>query len=698
MRAYVQQQDILTQNLAQKERMQHQDSLIAHELKLICQEQQHRVDRAETGEKALEQSAQTLWTLQHDLKQAESAVHEKRQQEQELLTIFNHWRETQKKLRRAIQEPSHSKRNMLQALERWRTLQDEHARLKEQIHREELELRQKTYDIQQQKNALRNQQNVQEERIKGEKQKVEAIIAQLSKRMSAIKKDMGTYNQELDQVNTKRKDYTSQLQHYERIAQQFEKRKTYYHKWAALFHQLQTELSLIGKKQALCSQKHACPLCEQSLPTSKKNHLEYQLQQSYQHINHRKKRLETALKQLKQLIIQQKEQWHQLEAIRQEERSSHSKYQHLQQIMTTLNNELNEISHQVQQHRQHVQQLDRELAQLTTLHATEELDRTIKKQQKRVHELAQQLKQHSYDPDAHRQAQKQWNEYIALEHGHQNSQEYHRKQAERKIQFQELKKSIKLLKKHVLGINEKQHQLEAEQKRHKNLVQEKNVIKQEQNALQATKERLLQDRATVKHALQELDHQEQELKRITHDIENIQTEEYDFTALSEIFSRDGIQALLIEEALPEIELEANRLLAQLTHNQAHIIIDSLRDLKKGGAKETLDIKISDTLGIRPYELFSGGEAFRIDFALRIAISKLLARRAGTSLQTLIIDEGFGSQDEEGLSLLMDAIHKIKDQFEKVIIISHLPLLKEQFPVHFHVQKSGHGTTVNMIAH
>ena len=102
----------------------------------------------------------------------------------------------------------------------------------------------------------------------------------------------------------------------------------------------------------------------------------------------------------------------------------------------------------------------------------------------------------------------------------------------------------------------------------------------------------------------------------------------DYQAIAVATSKDGIQALLIEEAIPEIEQEANHLLSKLTDNQAQLFIESLRDLKKGGTKETLDIKISDTAGIRPYELFSGGEAFRIDFALRIAISKLLARRAG----------------------------------------------------------------------
>jgi exonuclease SbcC len=171
---------------------------------------------------------------------------------------------------------------------------------------------------------------------------------------------------------------------------------------------------------------------------------------------------------------------------------------------------------------------------------------------------------------------------------------------------------------------------------------------------------------------------------------------YQYTAIAHATGRDGIQALLIEEAIPEIEYEANTLLGKLTDNQAHITIESLRDLKRGGTRETLDIKISDALGIRPYDLFSGGEAFRIDFALRVAISKLVARRAGTSLQTLIIDEGFGSQDEDGLNHIMDVLYKIKPEFAKIIIVSHLPSMKEQFPVHFVVEKRANGSRVNVI--
>jgi DNA repair protein SbcC/Rad50 len=183
---------------------------------------------------------------------------------------------------------------------------------------------------------------------------------------------------------------------------------------------------------------------------------------------------------------------------------------------------------------------------------------------------------------------------------------------------------------------------------------------------------------------------------IEKELSTLNLEIVDFAEIVKALGKDGLQALLIEQALPEIEQEANILLAQLTDNQTQIYIESLRDLKKGGSKETLDIKISDAIGLRPYEMFSGGEAFRIDFALRIAISKLLARRAGTALQTLIIDEGFGSQDDDGLQLIMDSILKIQDNFAKVIIVSHLPAMKEQFPVQFLVEKKASGSVVTVI--
>ncbi|MEA1958585.1 MAG: SMC family ATPase [Chloroflexota bacterium] len=170
-----------------------------------------------------------------------------------------------------------------------------------------------------------------------------------------------------------------------------------------------------------------------------------------------------------------------------------------------------------------------------------------------------------------------------------------------------------------------------------------------------------------------------------------------YEELARAFGKKGIQAMLIENALPEIEEEANRLLARMTDGRMSVSIESQRAAKsrEGEAIETLDINIGDELGTRRYELYSGGEAFRIDFALRIALSKLLARRAGAPLPTLIVDEGFGSQDTGGRERLVEAINSIQDDFEKILVITHINEMKESFPVRIEVSKGPDGSRVEV---
>jgi exonuclease SbcC len=62
----------------------------------------------------------------------------------------------------------------------------------------------------------------------------------------------------------------------------------------------------------------------------------------------------------------------------------------------------------------------------------------------------------------------------------------------------------------------------------------------------------------------------------------------------------------------------------------------------------------------------------------------------------VIDEGFGSQDEEGLGRIMEALYRIQNEFEKIIIVSHLSALKNQFPVHFVVRKGPSGSTISVV--
>ncbi|TME38768.1 MAG: SMC family ATPase [Chloroflexi bacterium] len=163
--------------------------------------------------------------------------------------------------------------------------------------------------------------------------------------------------------------------------------------------------------------------------------------------------------------------------------------------------------------------------------------------------------------------------------------------------------------------------------------------------------------------------------------------------LAYAFGRRGVQAMIIETAIPEIEEEANRILSRMTDGRMHVKFETQRDVRSGvGTIETLDIKISDELGTRSYEMFSGGEGFRVNFAIRIALSRLLAHRAGTRLQTLVVDEGFGSQDQDGRDRIVEAIQAIEPEFEKILIITHLEDLRDRFPVRIEVSKTPRGST------
>jgi exonuclease SbcC len=159
------------------------------------------------------------------------------------------------------------------------------------------------------------------------------------------------------------------------------------------------------------------------------------------------------------------------------------------------------------------------------------------------------------------------------------------------------------------------------------------------------------------------------------------------------FGKKGLQAMIIESAIPEIEDEANRLLARMTDGRMHVSFETQRETLKGDTVETLAINISDELGTRSYELYSGGESFRVNFAIRIALSKLLARRAGARLQTLVIDEGFGTQDTQGRERLVEAINSIQEDFEKILVITHIEELKDAFPVRIDVFKTPQGSQV-----
>ena len=264
-------------------------------------------------------------------------------------------------------------------------------------------------------------------------------------------------------------------------------------------------------------------------------------------------------------------------------------------------------------------------------------------------------------------------------------------------------------------ISEKTHQLDEENEQLKQLHEDLENTEQDYHermkqmpdmrALEAARNSALQNMQRLNREQGEIRQQVRHLEDARANLQRYGTEFQEKTALAEryktlekAFGKDGIPALLIEQAVPEIEEQANTLLQQLSNGTMSLQMSTQGTYKgkKDEVKETLDILISDQFGTREYELFSGGEAFRINFSIRLALSRILAQRAGSRLQTLVIDEGFGSQDEEGRARLADAITKVQDDFEKILVITHLSELKETFPSRIEVEKTEEGSRVEVI--
>jgi exonuclease SbcC len=490
------------------------------------------------------------------------------------------------------------------------------------------------------------------------------------------------------------------------IEEQFIKRKAYYQKFIEQGNWLTTQLRELEQKKQLAhgSESPSCPLCEQNLSANRKSFLKNKFEKQEVQLHHQLTRIKKLIANLKQILIDQHKTLQQSKELTDQYTQRTVKIEelnkHNEKIQRTIL-ELTQLNQTYQnQHQDMVQRIAKKKTELEQLKKDELL--TLEKNtayistKQQLVQLEQEEKQIQYNAQAHQTAQQ------ALQKIEQQLVEYEHLKQEKERQ-KESSQEIGMLCTLLKNLNQEEERLQKDSLLYASLNQEmilltadEKKLHEEISILTRKKESLLQQKGRLETKQDQLAKFQDEKKVLQKKLSTLNETIDDYQIIATATSKDGIQALLIEDAIPEIEHEANQLLSKLTNNQAQIFIESLRDLKKGGAKETLDIKISDAAGIRAYELFSGGEAFRIDFALRIAISKLLARRAGTALQTLIIDEGFGSQDEEGLSNIMDALYKIQDDFHKIIIVSHLPTMKDQFPVHFVVEKRPNGSRVHVL--
>ncbi|KKP35737.1 MAG: Exonuclease SbcC [candidate division TM6 bacterium GW2011_GWF2_32_72] len=642
------------------------------------------------------------------LEKKENNLKLKQELERKLLNTISLWKNTHKKL---LQQPN------LNKLEQQKHEANKHLNLLQQQLQKNLESKESLLGLKEQENKLISELNAeytkktQTKEMELEKNKdqitfIQKRIAEEDKLVAEFEKNYLEITNQIKQLSKDLIFYEGCLKKREIQERTLEKGKNHYQKWITQANLHQSELKEITLRKTVAHDltNPCCPLCEQNLSLSRKKFLATKLEKQEQATLHKFNRLKTLIPKLKEKLIADHELFKELKEQEEKQRELKAKIKNLAEKQTELSASLAKQQELKLKQQLEIQKHEKEQISLTeefkTLEHTQLLalqkNNTLSEIRAKIIEFQTQLEASKYNSQEHKKIQEQLERLEEEIRFCVNIQTEEALQQQRKETIHEYcialrNQKINLLKSEVELKTVDTLDLDLEQ-----TLQNKNDHLEKQRETQKTKEASLKRLASLETLKEKITESEKKHFEQEKEKNKIYEEAQELSAIYQAMSKDGIQALLIEDALPEIEQEANLILGKLTNNQAQIFIESLKDLKSGGVKETLDINISDNMGIRPYEMFSGGEAFRIDFALRVAISKLLARRSGTCLQTLIIDEGFGSQDEEGLNLIMEAIHRIQEDFSKIIVVSHLHSMKDHFPAHFLIEKGLGGSSVRIL--
>jgi len=447
--------------------------------------------------------------------------------------------------------------------------------------------------------------------------------------------------------------------------------------------QLDQELKDLRDKLALLAKGDAtCPLCETDLGADGKQRIE------------EKYRAETSAKLDQQRRTE--------EQIREKVNKHREIARAVAQLESTLDQERSSVQRQIASLENEVSLSKQAATEVTRVRARlaeveEELDKGeyALAEKQALAEVDQQIAALDYDAQRHQQVRDLLSELAHYEELHRRLEEAERALPSERTALEQAKDAVTVWESTIETNTEKMTALTGEIGALPGLLRELAQAEEDYASVRQRQTEVRDRKIALQERIEYCAQLEVRKKEREQFLLSTLREKEVYEELAEAFGKKGIQAFLIETALPEIEHEANRLLSRMTGDRMRVGIATQRETRKGDVVETLEIKIRDELGTRSYEMYSGGEAFRINLALRIALSKLLARRAGAPLPTLFIDEGFGTQDSNGLVKLIEAINSIQDDFKKIFVISHLEDVKEAFPVRIEVTKTAEGSQISM---
>lgn len=198
-------------------------------------------------------------------------------------------------------------------------------------------------------------------------------------------------------------------------------------------------------------------------------------------------------------------------------------------------------------------------------------------------------------------------------------------------------------------------------------------------------------KAKVEQEKQEIIRQEQIQALLLKKVDELEI----YEKLRDGFGKNGIQSVIIENVIDELENYTNKVLAEIVSTPMMISIVTQKQDSSGKWAETFEIDIHYEGAVGYFEDLSLGERFRVSFALRLALSEIMSKRMGGDIRMLLLDEVTSALDDDGIEMFCQIMDKLSEDM-KIIIITHDEKLKERFDDVFMFSKDDVVTKVQQL--
>lgn len=155
-------------------------------------------------------------------------------------------------------------------------------------------------------------------------------------------------------------------------------------------------------------------------------------------------------------------------------------------------------------------------------------------------------------------------------------------------------------------------------------------------------------------------------------------------------------AMVLAGIMESLNEAVNASLERLSKGQLTVSIRTTRETAKGAAQNQVTVYVeTPEAGLLPYESLSGGQKFRVDVAIRIGLAEVIARGTGTPIETFLLDEGWGTLDESGITNMVETLFRLSEEVN-LITVSHIGAVQDAFPSRVEVSMSGAVSSAQVI--